>query len=36
MASDEVRLVEFEDDALPAAYRWQVLSFLRIVSPATW
>ena len=33
MASHEVRLVEFEDDALPAHLKCQVLSFLRIVWP---
>ncbi len=34
MASDDlVKLVEFDDDALPAALKWQVLSFLRIVWP---
>lgn len=31
MAPDEVRFVEFEDDALPAILKWQVLSFLRVV-----
>jgi hypothetical protein len=33
MTSDEVRLVEFDDESLPAVLRWQVLSFLRIIWP---
>ena len=33
MASEEVRLVEFDDESLPPVLKWQVLSFLRIVWP---